>query len=68
MFETDPTCSSFIDVVKKHYYLVGKYDAQYTKWTILRQERDQTVSEYNNIFHTLRIKMGIKGSEQHLVL
>ena len=45
MFETNPTWASFIDVVKEQYYPVENYDDQYTKWTILRQERDQTVSE-----------------------
>ena len=42
MFETNPTWASFIDVIKEQYYPVGNYDDQYTKWTILRQERDQT--------------------------
>ena len=36
--------------------------------TILRQERDQTVSEYTNKFHTLRTKLSIKDSERHLIL
>ena len=47
---------------------MANYDDQYIKWTILHQERDQTVSEYTNKFHTLRTKLGIKDSEQHLVL
>ena len=47
---------------------MGNYDDQYTKWTILCQERDQTVSEYTNNFHTLRTKLGIKDSEWHLIL
>ena len=47
---------------------MGNYDDPYTKWTILRQERDQTVSEYTNNFHTLRTKLGIKDFEQHLIL
>ena len=34
----------------------------------LRQERDQTVPEFTNIFHTLHSKLGIRESEQHLVL
>ena len=34
----------------------------------LRQERDQTVSEFTNIFHTLCPKLCIKYFEQHLVL
>ena len=40
MFETNPTWASFIDAVREQYYPVGNYDDQYTKWTILRQERD----------------------------
>ena len=47
---------------------MGNYDDQYTKWTILRQERDQTVSEYTNNFHTLRTKLSIKDSERYLIL
>jgi hypothetical protein len=34
----------------------------------LRQERDQAVPDFTNIFHTLRNKLGIKDSERHLVL
>jgi hypothetical protein len=40
----------------------------YTKWTTLRQEKDQAVPDFTNIFHTLRTKLGIKDSERHLVL
>ena len=68
MFDSNATWDSFIDVVKEQYYPMGNYDDQYTKWTILHQERDQTVSEYTNKFHTLRTKLGIKDSERHLVL
>jgi hypothetical protein len=32
------------------------------------QERDQAVPEFINIFHTLHSKLGIKDSEQHMVL
>ena len=32
------------------------------------QGRDQDVPEFTNIFHTLRTKLGIKDTEQHLVL
>ena len=39
MFEINPTWASFIDVVREQYYPMGNYDDQYTKWTILRQER-----------------------------
>ena len=68
MFEINPTWDSFIDVVKEHYYPMGNYDDQYTKWTILRQERDQTMSKYTNKFHTLHTKLGIKDSEWHTIL
>ena len=68
MFETNPTWASFIDAIREQYYLVGNYDDQYTNCTILCQERDQTVSEYTNKFHTLRTKLGIKYSERHLIL
>jgi hypothetical protein len=58
-----PTWDSFRDVIKEQYYPVGSYDDQYTRWTTLRQERDQTVPEFTNIFHTLHTKLGIKDSE-----
>jgi hypothetical protein len=38
------------------------------RWTTLRQERSQAVSEFTNTFHTLCTKLGIKDSEGHLVL
>ena len=63
-----PTWAYFKDVVKEQYYHVGNYDEQYTKWTILQQERDQMVSEYANKFHTLCTKLSIKDSERHLIL
>jgi hypothetical protein len=62
------TWDSFRDVIKKQYYHVGSYEDQYTRWTTLRQKRDQTVPDFTNIFHTLRTKLGIKDSEQHMVL
>ena len=68
MFETNLNWASFIDVVKQQYYHGGNYDDQYTKWTILHQERDQMVSKYTNNFHTLHTKMGIKDSKRHLIL
>ena len=68
MFETNPTWASFIDAIREQYYPVGNYDDQYTKWTILHQERDQMVSEYTNKSHTLRTKLSIKDSERHLIL
>jgi hypothetical protein len=62
------TWESFKDAIKEQYYHVETYDDLYTKWTTLRQERDQAVPEFTDIFHTLRTKLGIKDSEQHLVL
>jgi hypothetical protein len=38
------------------------------RWTTLRQERGQAVSDFTNTFHTLHTKMGIKDFERHLVL
>ena len=40
MFETNPTWACFIDTIREQYYPMGNYDDQYTKWTILHQERD----------------------------
>jgi len=34
----------------------------------LRQERDQDMSKFTNIFHTLRMKLGIKEFEQNIVI
>ena len=53
MFETNPTWASFIDAIREQYYLVGNYDDQYTKWTILHQERDQKVeiSQWSTLVH-----------------
>jgi hypothetical protein len=68
IFAVSPTWDSFRDAIKEQYYPVGSYEDQYTRWTMLRQERDQTVSDFTNIFHTLRTKLGIKDSERHLVL
>ena len=62
------TWESFKDSIKEQYYPVESYDDLYTKWTTLRQERDQAVPDFTNIFHTLRTKLGIKDSEWHLVL
>jgi hypothetical protein len=63
LFVVSPTWGSFRDVIKEQYYPVGSYDDLYTRWTTLRQERDQTVPEFTNVFHTLCTKMGIKDSE-----
>jgi hypothetical protein len=57
-----------VDAVKEQYYHVGNYEDQYMRWTILRQERGQVVSDFTNTFHTLRTKLGIKDSERHLAL
>jgi hypothetical protein len=54
--------------IKKQYYPFRSYDDLYTKWTTLRQERDQAVPEFTNIFHTLHTKLVIKYYERHLVL
>jgi hypothetical protein len=68
MFVVAPTWDSFWDDIKEQYYPIGSYEDQYTKWTTLCQERDQTVPDFTNIFHTLCTKLGIKDSEHHLVL
>jgi hypothetical protein len=57
------TQDSFKDAIKEQYYPIISYDDLYTKWTTLRQERDQAVPQFTNIFHTLRTKLGIKDSE-----
>jgi hypothetical protein len=63
IFVVDPTWDSFKDATKEQYYLVGSYEDQYTRWTMLHQERDHTISYFTNIFHTLHKKLGIKESE-----
>jgi hypothetical protein len=68
LFEVAPTWHSFRDVIKEQYYHVGSYDDLYTRWTTLRQERDQTMPEFTNIFHTLHTKMCIKDFEKNMVL
>ena len=68
LFTISLTWESFKDSIKEQYYHVGSYDDLYTKWTTLRQERDQEVPNFTNIFHALRTKLGIKDSERHLVL
>ena len=57
-----------MDAFKEQYYPVGNYEDQYMRWTTLRQERGQAVSDFTNTFHTLHTKMGIKDFEQHLVM
>jgi hypothetical protein len=63
LFLVTSTWESFRDSIKEQYYPFGSYDDLYTKWTTLRQERDQAVPDFTNIFHTLRTKLGIKHSE-----
>jgi hypothetical protein len=68
LFGREPTWVAFVDALKQEFYPIRNYDDQYMRWTTLRQKISQTVSEYTNIFHTLQSKMGIKDSEQRLVL
>jgi hypothetical protein len=68
IFGVEPTWDFFMDAVKEQYYPVGNYDDQYMRWTMMHQKWDQIVLEFTNTFHTLRTKLGIKDSEQHLVL
>eukprot|EP00253_Pinus_taeda_P024804 PITA_24804 len=68
LFSATPTWDSFRDAIKEQYYPVKSYEDKYIKWTTLWQGRDQDVSEFTNIFHTLRTQIGIKDSEMHLVL
>jgi hypothetical protein len=68
IFGPGTTWVAFVDTLKEKHYFVGNYDDQYMRCTTMRQERDQTVSEYTNIFHTLPTKLGIRDSERHLVL
>jgi hypothetical protein len=60
IFLVTPTWDSFWDAIKEQYYHVGSYEDQYTRWTTRHQERDQTITDFTNIFHTLRTKLGIK--------
>ena len=62
LFTITTTWESFRDAIKEQYYPIRIYDDLYTKWTTLRQERDQAMLEFTNIFHTLCTKMGIKYS------
>jgi hypothetical protein len=68
LFLVTATWESFRDAIKEQYYPMGSYDDLYTKRTTLRQERDQAVPDFTNIFHTLRTKLGIKDSKRPLVL
>jgi hypothetical protein len=62
MFVVAPTWDSFQDAIKEQYYHVGSYEDQYTIWTTLCQERDYTVPDLMNIFHSLHTNLGIKDS------
>jgi hypothetical protein len=68
IYGVEPTWDFFVDMVKEQYYPVGNYEDQYMRWTTLRQERGQGVSDFTNTFHTLCTKLGIKDSERHLVM
>jgi hypothetical protein len=68
LFIVAVTWASSRDVIKEQYYPFVCYDDLYTKWTPLRQDRDQVVPKFTNIFHTLGTKMGMKDYERHLVL
>jgi hypothetical protein len=68
LFQREHTWVAFVDSLKEDFYPVINYDDQYVRWTNMHQKRDHMVSEYTNIFHTLHSNLGIKDSEQHLVL
>ena len=63
IFVISPTWDSFMDSIKEKYYPVRSYEDQYTRWTPLCHERDQTIPYFINIFHSLHTKVGIKDSE-----
>jgi hypothetical protein len=54
IYGVEPTWDCFVDAVKEQYYPVGNYEDQYMRWSTLRKERGQAVSEFTNTFHTLR--------------
>jgi hypothetical protein len=68
IYGVEPTWDFFVDVLKEQYYPFDNYEDQYMRWTTLWQEKSQIVLEFTNNFHTLCTKLGIKDSEQHLVL
>jgi hypothetical protein len=67
LFVIAPTWGSFRDNIKEQYYPIGSYDDLNTRWTTLWHERDQTLPEFTNVFHTLCTKLGIKDYEINLV-
>jgi hypothetical protein len=68
IFLVAPTWDSFWDAIKEQFYPVGSYEEQYTRWTIVHQERDQTVPYFTNNFHTLHTKLGFKYYKCQMVL
>jgi hypothetical protein len=50
IFFVTPTWDSFRDSIKEQYSPIGSYKDQYTRWTTLRQERDQTIPEFYQYF------------------
>jgi hypothetical protein len=46
IFVVSPTWDSFQDAIKEQYYPVGSYEDQYTRWTTMRQEKDQIVPDF----------------------
>jgi hypothetical protein len=68
LFSVMATWESFRDSINEQYYPFRSYDDLYTKWITLRQERNQEVLDFTNIFHTLHTKLGIKDLDWHLVL
>jgi hypothetical protein len=44
IFGAEPIGDCFMDVFKEKYYPVGNYDEYYMIWTMLYQERGQTMS------------------------
>ena len=63
IYGAKPNWDFFVDAVKEQYYPVDNYEDQYMRWTTLRQEKRQTVSEFKNTFHTLCTKLSINDSE-----
>lgn len=68
LFLVAPTLNSFWYAIKEQYYPIRSDEDKYIKWTTLWQGRDQDMPEFTNIFHILHTKLGIKDTEQHLVL
>jgi hypothetical protein len=66
-FGRESTWEDYVYSIKEEFYPIRNYDDQYMRWITLRKKKGQTLSEYNNIFHTLCSNMGIKDSDKHLV-